>query len=429
MSDRKVMSHGVIAADLVLRNALVPSVLCREIGGGAIGEGLVLTDIAVRDGHIVAAAPNQTLVAGEARDLGGRMVLPGFVDMHVHLDKAYTAARTGVSRIGLAEAVSLSMADAPNRTLEDLLVRMDRAIRAAYRLGTVAMRTHLDSMAPPDESPAWAALRRLQEKWQGRMRLQPVALMRIERAVDRDFADRCRQIAERGGLAGGYISGEGCDPAMVDAFLTLAADAGLDVDFHVDETLDAGARGIETVLDSAEKVRFPWRVTLSHCCSLAAMEQGRALAIAERIAAAQAHVVSLPLTNAYLMDRMPGESPRRRGMTIVQELSALGVPVCFASDNVRDAFYPYGAFDMLEIFRQAVMTSQLEADVEHWIASVAARPSETMRLESARTIAPGVPADLVIFDARDWTDLLSRAHEDRQVLRAGVALDAEGEAA
>ena len=404
-------------ADLVLRNVVLPSALCRGLAGTDLGDGLMRMDLAISDGRIALPGP-----ARQSRDLGGRIALPGLIDAHVHLDKTLTVQRTGFARSGLAEAVGLAMADAPNRTAADLTARMDRAIDMAWRQGTVALRTHLDSMTAPDDSPAWQALARMQARWQGRMVLEPVALMRIDRALEPGFATRCAQIAARGGLAGGYIPAEGCDPAAVDAFLTHAGRAGVAVDFHVDECLDPNAQGIATVLDAMARTGFDRPVTLGHCCALSAMDRPRALALAERMARAGVRVIALPLTNAFLMDRAPGTSPRLRGMTMVQELAALGVPVGFASDNVRDAFYPYGAYDLWEVFRQAVLTLQLEAAPQDWLPAIAARAGQVMGLE-AGIIAPGAPADLIVFDARDWTDLMSRAHENRLVLRAGHPLD------
>lgn len=402
----------------LLKNARIPAFLLKNLSGKPEGQGLILTDLALNDGLIAADYPDGASV----EDLDGRILLPGLIDAHVHLDKTYIVGRTGQSRTGLAEAVALSITDIPNRTLADLRQRMDRAIARALRHGTTAMRTHLDSMQIPSENPAWLALAEMRQRWQGLMSLQAVALMRIERALEPGFAARCADIAAHGGLAGGYISAEGCPPEAVDAFFRIAAAAGLDVDFHVDESLETEARGIETVLDSLVRTGFGGRVTLSHCCALAAMPEARAAALIPRMAAAGVHVVSLPNSNLYLQDRRPGTTARMRGLTLVQELAAAGMPVSFASDNVQDPFYPYGNYDLLEIFRQGVIATQLEGAPEAWIASITATPAATMGL-SGGLIAPGAPADLVIFEARDWTELMSRAHEDRRVIRAGCEFD------
>lgn len=408
-----------MTGDRLLRDALVPAGLLRGLAGRDAGEGLVRLDLAIRDGRI-ASAPGPRAVA---EDLGGRIVLPGHVDAHVHLDKTYTARRAGVSRTGLAEAVALAMADAPNRTPTDLAARMDRAIHAALRSGTVAMRSHIDSMTLPSQSAAWDVLGAMQRRWQGLMRIEPVALMRIDRALEPGFAERCAEIGARGGLAGGYIPAGGCDPAAVDAFLEHAGRAGIAVDFHVDESLDPEARGVEGVLDSLSRTGFAGPVTLGHCCALAAMPEARAQALIARMARAGVRVVSLPLTNLYLQDRRPGTTPRLRGLTLVQELAAAGVPVAFASDNVQDPFYPLGAYDLHEVMRQAMLAAQMEADPAQAVHAITRTPAALMGLDEAGVVAPGAPADLIVFAAGDWTGLLSRAHEDRRVIRGGHPLD------
>lgn len=398
----------------LLKNALVPNSLIERLPGETRADGLTLVDLALQDGRLVETAPEGAVV----EDLDGRLVLPGLVDAHVHLDKTYIVSRTGAARTGLEEAVLLAIADIPNRSAEDLRGRMDRAIARALRNGTTAMRTHLDSMQTPSENPAWGVLSEMRARWAGLMTLEAVALMRIERALEPGFAARCADIAAHGGLAGGYVSAEGCPPEAVDAFFLEAAKAGLDVDFHVDESLERDAIGIENVLDSLARTGFKGRVTLSHCCALAAMPEARAEGLIARMAMAGVQVVSLPFSNLYLQDRVPGRTARMRGLTLVQELRAAGVPVAFASDNVQDPFYPFGNYDLLEILRQGMIATQLEAAPEDWIASITATPAGIMGLPIGR-IAPGAAADLVVFDAQDWTDLLSRAHEDRRVIRAG----------
>ncbi|ADO43170.1 amidohydrolase family protein [Ketogulonicigenium vulgare] len=399
----------------VLKNARIPAALAEGLSGRDLGNGLIELDLPIAGGKIAPAS------LGAPQDLGGKIVLPCFVDAHVHLDKTYTAQRAGVSRTGLDEAVGLAMQDAPNRTAADLDTRMERAAEAAYRAGTVALRSHIDSMQAPNDNPGWQALVRLQQRWAGRLTIEPVALMRIERAIEDSFADRCAQIAATGGLAGGYISGQGCDPAMIDRFFEQAAGAGLGVDFHVDETADASARGIESVLDAMTRTGFAGRVTLSHCCKLSAQSPSVAQPIVERMAALGVHVISLPLSNAFLMGRAPGQMSPLRGMTRVQELAAAGVPVSFASDNVQDPFYAYGAYDMFEVMRAGLLIAQLEGDAGHWLQAITRTPASAMGLQ-AGVIGYGRPADLIIFDAYDWADLFSRAHENRTVLRAGAPL-------
>jgi cytosine/creatinine deaminase len=133
-------------------------------------------------------------------------------------------------------------------------------------------------------------------------------------------------------------------------------------------------------------------------------------------------VVSLPMCNIYLQDRTPGRTPRQRGVTLLHELKAAGVEVVLASDNTRDPFHAYGDLDMLEVFREATRIAHLDHPVDDWPCAIASTPASVMGVDAGR-LSPGAEADLVLFRARNWTELLSRPQSDRIVLRAGRAID------
>jgi len=344
-------------------------------------------------------------------------LLPGFVDLHTHLDKAYTVARTGASTSGLDEAVRLSMADAPNRTHEDLVARMERGIAAAWAQGSFALRSHIDTFDLPAENRGWAAFAEVAARWQGRMALQAVGLMALARVEQDDFDLRCAQLAERGGLMGAFIDQGTATPERIATLLAGAARHGLDLDLHVDENLDPAANGLELLAEAVIETGFAGKVTAGHCVALGQREAGGRDALIARVAEAGINVVALPLANSYLQDRAPGRTPIRRGIAPVQELRAAGVQVAFASDNVRDAFYPFGAFDMLEVQRQATYLAQLEGAPGEWIAASGAIPAAIMGVEAGRITAGGA-ANGILFDARDWADLFSGTAVTRQVLRA-----------
>jgi cytosine deaminase len=140
------------------------------------------------------------------------------------------------------------------------------------------------------------------------------------------------------------------------------------------------------------------------------------------VAKAGLHVVSLPMCNLYLQDRQAGRTPRRRGITLVHEMKARGINVSFASDNTRDPFYAYGDLDMLEVLRQATRIGHLDHSAPDWVQAVLGNPARACGF-APPSLAEGAPADLVIFHARNWSELLSRPQSDRIVLRGGVRID------
>ncbi len=127
----------------------------------------------------------------------------------------------------------------------------------------------------------------------------------------------------------------------------------------------------------------------------------------------------------YLQDRVPERTPRWRGVTLLHELRAAGIPVAVASDNTRDPFYAYGDLDLVEVFREAVRIMHLDHPFGDWPRAAGTTPAAAMGLTDHGTIRVGTAADLILFRARGMSEWMSRPQADRIVLRAGQVLDAE----
>lgn len=409
--------------DYLLRNALVPATLAEGLPVRACAQasrqGLCHADIAVRNGRFCVSDPAVRL---PVVDLGMRIILPRFVDMHAHLDKAYTVEHTGFSRDGLGSAVALWREGQSFRSLPDDIARMERALITAEAHGTRAMRTHLDTIGHPSENVAWQAYGEVAARWAGRVELQAVALTALFRVAEAGFPARCAAIAARGGILGAFIDRDGATPELMQRLLTVASDHGLDLDLHVDESLDPAANGLEMLATWVLKTGFTGRVVAGHCCALAQMSADRRNRIVALVAQAGIDVVALPATNGFLQDRTPHRTPLLRGIAPVQELAAAGVAISFASDNVRDAFYPYGTFDPLEAQRLGLFMGQLEAAPGDWIAATTATPARAMGLSDIGRLRAGAAADAVLFDAHDWADLFSGTSMKRTVLLNGAPL-------
>jgi cytosine deaminase len=170
--------------------------------------------------------------------------------------------------------------------------------------------------------------------------------------------------------------------------------------------------------------RFKAPIQVGHVCSLSVQTEAEARATISLCADAGLRVVNLPMCNMYLQGRLSGRTPRWRGITMVHEFHAAGVPVSFASDNCRDPYYAYGDYDMMEVYREAVRIAQLDHPFGAWAASVTATPATSCDFKDRGCIAVGAPADLVLFRARSMTELLARPQADRVILRNGKPLGA-----
>ena len=227
-------------------------------------------------------------------------------------------------------------------------------------------------------------------------------------------------VADHGGILGAVVIDDPNPRAGLDRVFTLARDRDLDLDFHADETDNPASNGLEAIAEAA--IRFGWqgRVTAGHCCSLARRPEDEARKTVDRVAEAGVAVVSLPMCNMYLQDRRPwGHTPRWRGVTLIKELSAAGVPVAVASDNTRDPFYAYGDLDPVEVFAQAVRIAQLDSPLGGWVRAITATPARIMGVADGGMLRQGAGADLILFRARDWSELMSRPGGARLIVRGG----------
>ena len=408
-----------------LRNARVPLCLLADPPPGlaADAEGLAVVDIAIEAGRIVAVRrPAGSLAPGD-RDLDGGQVWPCFADIHTHLDIGHIWARAPNADGTFRTAAGAVAKDRDAHwSADDLRARMDFGLRCSYAHGTRAIRTHLQS-PPGQAATTWGVFRELRADWRGRIDLQGVNLLMVEEFRDGKSDAIADLVAESGGLLGAVIFMIPDIDDVLDRIFRLASERALDLDLHVDESLDLRDRTLRHVAQAARRNRFQGRIQCGHCCSLSVQAAGDADRTLDLVAEAGIAVVSLPMCNLFLMDREAGRTPRRRGVTLVREMAARGIEVSFASDNCRDPFYGYGDHDMLEVFAQAARIAHVDLPMGTWPRGVTATPMEVMGLDSPGLIEIGGPADLVLFRGRSYSELLSRPEGERAVLRGGAAID------
>ena len=307
-------------------------------------------------------------------------------------------------------------------TAEDVRTRADFSLRCAYAHGTAAIRTHLDS-SPPQDSISWPVFADLRDTWAGKITLQAACLIGCEGfSTDGAFARTADIVAEHGGVLGMVTYPIPNIDQRIRDFFSMATARGLSADFHVDETLDTASNTLRQIAQAVIDTGFDAPVVVGHCCSVSAMDEATAMETLDLVAKAGLHVVSLPMCNLYLQDRHSHRTPRMRGITLVHEMKARGINVSFASDNTRDPFYAYGDLDMVEVLREATRLGHLDHSGHDWPQAFTQNPGNAMGLKP-RTLSPGSPADLVIFKARTWTELLSRPQSDRIVLRQGMQIN------
>lgn len=404
-----------------LRNASVPSAMMGRPGGG-----IEHVDITIEGGRIATIAPH---TAGPGRDLDGGLVLPAFVDIHTHLDKGHIWPRKENPDGTWGGALAAVQTDRVGLwSAEDVERRMTFALRSAYAHGTAAIRTHLDSI-PPQHDISWELFAKVRDAWAGKVELQAVSLVGPDDLLNPASLDAiARKVKQIGGILGGAVHTYPRSAEAMMAVVEKAGEYGLDLDIHADETGDPNSHTLEHLADAVLATGYGGRVLAGHCCVLTVQDEATQERTIEKVARAGIAIVSLPMCNLYLQDRSPGgnATPLRRGVTLLHEFRAAGVPVAIASDNTRDPFYAYGDLDAIEVLREGARILHFDHPQDrawHWARTVTAEAASIAGFDHSAEIAVGAPADLVLFRARTWTELLSRPQADRVVLRGGVAID------
>lgn len=410
-----------------ITNARLPVALLED--GSALNlqtadtDGLISADVRIageRIAEIASPAPRPGFKALDQRD---GMLLPCFVDMHTHIDKGHIWPRKPNPDGTFDGALEAVMEDrVAHWRVEDVRRRMEFSLRCAYAHGTAALRTHLDS-TDPQHKISWPLFAEMRREWAGRIDLQAVSILGIDRFLEGFGPELADQVSDSGGILGAvtFMMPE-LDEAL-DIIFQLAAERGLDLDFHSDETADPDSRSLRHIAEAAIRNDFTGRIVCGHCCSIANQPLEEAEACLDLLLEAGISIVSLPMCNMYLQDRNGARTPHWRGVTLLREMRDWGIPVAVASDNTRDPFYGYGDLDGLEVLREAVRILQLDCPVGEWVSAVTRWPADIIGKPDLGRISVGATADLILFEGRNYSELLSRPESNRRVLRAGRIIE------
>ena len=381
------------------------------------------TRIGVDDGEITAVAPD--LTGGDVEvDAEGALVAGGFVDCHVHLDKAYIAPELPPNDTGtLGEAIANIHDRKASYTVEDVRERAVRAIRAHVRNGCTRIRTHVDVDTIGGLTP-------LEGVVAARDTCANVADVEIvafpQEGIRKDEGTEALlddALAAGADLVGGMPDNERTDAdtkAHVDVCLDLASDHGVGVDMHVDETDDPSARSLEYLASQVVDRGFDAPVTAGHTCALAAYDEAHAQRVIDRVAAAELSMVTNPPTNLLLQGRHD-QHPKRRGITRVDQLRDAGVLVAAGQDCILDGFYPYGRASMLETALLTAHAAHLQTPKERLTAWGMVASNAAAVRGDPHGVAVGSPATFNVFPPSVSTrhDALRLGRRPRVVVHDG----------
>ncbi|MEY7850070.1 amidohydrolase family protein [Natrarchaeobius sp. A-rgal3] len=360
-------------------------------------------------------------------DADGGLVAGGFVDPHVHLDKAYVAPDLPPNESGtLAEAIASIHERKADYTLEDVRDRAIRAIEAHARNGCTRIRTHVDVDTIGGLTPLEGVVA-AREACGELADVEIVAFPQEGIGQDEGTADLLERALESGAdLIGGMPDNERTDAdrrAHVDICLDLAERYDVGVDMHVDETDDPAARSLEYLAAEVIDRGFDRSVTAGHTCALAAYDDAHAARVIDLVAEAGLSAITNPPTNLVLQGRHDAH-PKRRGITRVDELVEAGVTVAAGQDCLLDGFYPYGRASMLETALLTAHAAQLTTATERRFAWAFVAGNAASILEVEHGIESGNPATFNVFssDVESRHEALRRGRPPRRVIHEGAVV-------
>jgi len=395
--------------DLILRNCNLP-------------DGRRGMDIGIRDGRIVAVETALSSEAGEVIDAAGQLVTPPFVDAHFHMDATLSYGLPRVNQSGtLLEGIALWGELKPLLTQEALVERALAYCDWAVAKGLLAIRSHVDVCDP--RLLAVEALLHVKDKVRPYLDLQLVAFPQDGVLRSPGALDNLKRALDMGvDVVGGIphferTMADGAESVRI--LCELAAERGLPVDMHCDESDDPLSRHVETLAFHAQRLGLQGRVTGSHLTSMHSMDNYYVSKLLPLMAEAGVAAVANPLINITLQGRHD-TYPKRRGMTRVPELLAAGIPVAFGHDCVMDPWYSLGSGDMLEVAAMGLHVAQMTSQdgMRACFAAVTATPARILGLDGYG-LEPGCRADLVLLQAGDPVEALRLRATRLLVLRGG----------
>jgi cytosine deaminase len=369
------------------------------IGGARLHHGPTPIDIGIRDGRIAGVAPRLDASAPR-EEAGGRLAFGGFVDAHIHLDKAGILSRCPICEGTLKEAIALTAKAKAGFTAEDIFARASKVVEKAILSGTNRMRSFVE-VDPRVTFLGLEAIKRVKADYRFAIDIDICVFAQEGTTQEPETLAMLREA-----LAAGADSLGGCpytdtDPiAHVGAIFDLAGAVGVPVDFHADFDLDPNGSILPEIARQAKARGYEGKVSVGHVTKLSAMSPGQVDETAALLAEAGIAVTVLPATDLFLLGR-DRDRLVPRGLAPAERLRQAGVLVTAATNNVLNPFTPFGDASLIRMANLYANVVQLARDDEvsatfDMVSSDAAR-----LIGMSYGLQVGMPADIVLLDAPD----------------------------
>ncbi len=344
---------------------------------------------------------------------GGGLITPRFADIHVHLDKTGTSKRLKRRATSLFDAIELMNDDKKKWTENDVYFRANQAIKNSFNCGTKFIRTHVD-WETKKVPLAWEVLKNIKSEFKDSLEIQIASLCPLDLLYE-EGNQIAKVIKNDNAVLGSFVYCNDNLKEKIKFVFELAIKYDLNLDFHVDEGLEKEATGIDYIVHSSKKLGLQKKVLCGHGCSLSIRNSKVVLDILRKMSDAQVGLTCLPTTNFWLQDNVEERTPRLRGIAPIKEARNAGVSIMIASDNCKDAFYPFGNYNVLSVYKIAVLAGHL--DENKWFDSITSIPSKWMGYDNE--IKKGSEASFLKFSEGSICDIIENSNIKYQVWQKG----------
>ncbi|MEH0688299.1 amidohydrolase family protein [Vibrio cholerae] len=341
-------------------------------------------------------------------DAQGRLMLPGLVETHVHLDKACTVSRCALQKGTLQEAIEQTSRLKAEFTYQDIYQRGKQVLEKAIKHGTSYMRTHVE-IDPVIGLVGFQAISALKKEYAWAITLElcvfPQEGLHNNPGTYELLADALDQGAD---LLGGCPYTDSDPEQQVRALFSLAKQYDVDIDFHLDFDLDTSTMTLPFVIEMTQAFDYQGRVTVGHVTKLSALPSQALAPLAAQMAMAGVHLTALPSTDLFLNGR-DFDCLIPRGVAPLKPMSQRGVCCSISSNNIENPFTPYGDASQIRMANLYANIAHLATKSElaqcfDWICTDSAR---LMKIDQ-HGIGVGKAADAVFFDALDKADIVAK---------------------
>lgn len=386
-----------------------------------------ITDVRIENGKFTQILPNLSAKKGEEIIDGQRkLLLPPFIDSHIHLDATLTAGQPEWNETGtLFDGIRIWSERKQSLTIADVKQRARQTLLRQAGLGIQFVRSHVDTTDP--QLIALQALLELKTELKDVIELQLVAFPQEGILSFPNGKALLEQALKEGAdVIGGiphYEFNQFYGADSLKYLMGLAEKYNVLVDVHCDEIDDPNSRNLEVLATLAYETGLKQRVTASHTTAMGSYNDAYTYKLFRLLKMANLNFVANPLVNIHLGGRFD-TYPKRRGLTRVKELSAAGINVSFGEDDVQDPWNPLGNGNMLDPLQMGVYAAQLMGyqQLQQSFNYITYNAAKTLNIQDHYGIELGKPGNCILLNGTDFYQVLNQHAEVLYNIRNGKIL-------